>query len=129
MTKKRARDILLIQLAAAETDGKPNTYQKKNFMEALKIAVDELENKWIPVTFRRLTKAEREKYDEVVDFMYTCKLPNDGDDVLITTFDGRVEMATYVDDEVYGGYFDGYEDEDDVIAWRRYPEAWKGGKE
>lgn len=86
---------------------------------------------WIPIEVRPSTEEEKEYYTEheyPVDFMmmYDCPMPDDGQEVLITTSTGYVTTDTYYIDE--GGYFENYCDEGDVKAWMPKPEPYKKGE-
>lgn len=87
------------------------------------------ESKWIPIKTRPLTDKEKEKYaylgysDEELGFMYDCLLPDDGEEVLITTRYDEVKTDTFYRDE--GGYFESYCDEDDVKAWMPLPKPYE----
>ena len=84
--------------------------------------------KWIEVKYRSITEEEREHYREDVTIIYDCVLPEDGQDVLITTYRGDVVFSTFYDDgEVV--YFENWEDYDDVIAWMPLPEPFKREEE
>ena len=82
---------------------------------------------WIPVKAREMTPEERELYLNEYDGMtiYDCELPDDGQEVLITTSWGAVEKTTFQRDSYNICYFECYEDEDDVIAWMPLPERYK----
>ena len=87
-------------------------------------------NVWIPIEFRSMTKDEIKYYkDHNIDstMIYDCCLPDDGEEVLITTPWG-VEKTTFFNDDEYGGYFECYEDDGDVLAWMPLPERWEGNK-
>lgn len=92
-------------------------------------AEEEQESKWIPIKTRPLTDKEKEKYaylgysDEELGFMYDCLMPNDGEEVLITTRYDEVKTDTFYRDE--GGYFESYCDEDDVKAWMPLPKPYE----
>lgn len=82
---------------------------------------------WIPIKTRKLTEEEREKYPNST-FMYDCQLPDDGEDVLVTTWGGNVALDTFCRDD--GCYFEYGCDEGDVIAWQPLPKPYeKGGAE
>ena len=86
---------------------------------------------WIPITMRPLHKDEIEYYkdrDLMPEFIYTCELPEDGEEVLITTMSGYVTETTFFNDGD-GSYFESYEDWDDVKAWMRKPKPYKGGEQ
>lgn len=82
--------------------------------------------KWIPVKTRELTEEEKEEYPDAT-FMYDCNLPDDGEEVLVTTWGGNVALDTFCRDD--GCYFENYCDEEDVIAWQPLPEPYKGDAE
>lgn len=58
-------------------------------------------NEWIPVTTREITEEEREAlgYGEDVEYMFTCNLPEDGEDILISQAEGKyVSLVTFMND-------------------------------
>ena len=84
-------------------------------------------SEWIPVKEKKLTKKEREQlgYDAFIDFIYVGELPEDGEEVLITAYDGKVYNVLYRESAIYGNYFQEWEATGDVVAWMRYPEPYK----
>lgn len=105
------------------------------YKEALDLAIKALESSsWIPVETRELSAEEIEELieqtehmysaDEIGKWCYCCSLPEDDQDVLITTKLGYVTMVTFYADDVYGCYFEGYEDRDDVLAWMPLPKRY-----
>ena len=96
--------------------------------QMVELAIKALENSsWIPVKTRELTAEEKEEYPDYA-FMYDCKLPDDGEEVLVTTWGDNVALDTFCRDD--GCYFENYCDEEDVIAWMPKPEPYKKeGKE
>lgn len=86
-------------------------------------------NKWIPIKTRPLTNKEKEEYadlgysEDSIDSMYDCPLPEDGEEVLITTRYDEVTTDTFYRDE--GCYFETYCDKDDVKAWMQLPKPYK----
>ena len=80
------------------------------------------QGEWIPVKTRPLTEEEKEEYPDY-SFMYDCKLPDDGEEVLLTTSCGYVVLDTFYCDD--GCYFECYCDEGDVLAWMPLPEPYK----
>lgn len=76
---------------------------------------------WIPVKTRELTAEEKEEYPDST-FMWDCPLPNDAQDVLITTSWGDVKICTFWIDDI-GSYFDEMV-EDDVLAWMPLPKKY-----
>lgn len=81
---------------------------------------------WIPIKTRKLTEEEKEEYPDY-SFMYDCKLPDDGEEVLVTSSCGYVRLDTFYRDD--GCYFEYYCDEGDVVAWQPLPEPYKGVKD
>lgn len=80
-------------------------------------------SEWIKVKTRPLTEEEKEDNPDEYEFMYDCVLPYNNQEVLITTKYGYVTQTTYYND--YGCYFEDYEDEGDVLAWKPLPEPYK----
>lgn len=79
-------------------------------------------SEWIPIKTRELTEEEKEEYPDIT-FMWDCPLPDDAQDVLITTSWGDVKFCTFCVDDI-GSYFDEM-DEDDVLAWMPLPDSYK----
>ena len=97
--------------------------------DALKDTIKALEENWIPVKFRKLTEEEKKYYEELGKFdeaetAWDCPLPDDGQDVLITTTYGDVMVSTFCIDEYDGMYFEEVDDEY-VKAWMPLPEPYK----
>ena len=95
---------------------------EKGFNELLRLAEKALDSQWIPIKTRELTEEEKEEYPDCT-FMYDCKLPEDGEEVLVTTWLGDTALDTFCRDD--GCYFENYCDEEDVIAWMPKPESYK----
>lgn len=92
-------------------------------VDALEMAIKALEQtRWIPIKIRLITEEEKEEIGYEYDFIYDCSLPDDGQDVLITTPYGVQKTTFYTD---YGCYFESYEDEGDVIAWMPLPQPYR----
>ena len=89
----------------------------------------QLKSRWIPVTTRPLTEEEKQEIEEQGErycrFMYDCELPDDGQEVLITTSGGYVIGTTFHNEGIDGCYFECYEDEGDVKAWMPLPEPYE----
>lgn len=108
---------------------------EKDFNEILRLAEKALDSQWIPITFRQADDEEYEKTREVYDSywadlpreeckVYDCRMPDDGQEVLITTSWGAVCEDTYHADDILAGFED-HDDPDDVIAWMPKPKAYK----
>lgn len=94
---------------------------------------------WIPITFRKANDEEYEAIRAVYRSyfsdipreeakVYDCRMPDDGQEVLITTRWGAVCEDTFHADAVLSG-FEYQDDPDDVIAWMPKPEAYKKEEE
>lgn len=88
---------------------------------------EEYNGGWIPIKTRPMTEEEKEYYSEYLfegnGLIYECPLPEDGQEVLITSKYGSVDKTTFYTD--CGNYFENYEDYDEVIAWQPLPEPFK----
>ena len=92
-------------------------------------SVTQKSGKWIALVARPMTNEEREYYSEKLDYcdgdaaIYDCPLPEEGQDVLITTCTGGVLIDTFFND--YDGCgFEGY-DIEDVKAWMPLPKPYE----
>ena len=102
--------------------------------KALRIAIGKIEqDKWIPIKTRKLTHAEEQDMLEnsayYFNYMFDCLLPEDGEEVLVTTSTGEVTTTTFYDEGLDGCYFEYYEDDGDVIAWMPKPKSYKAESE
>lgn len=82
--------------------------------------------RWIPVKWHYITDEEREREGYPKDWVYhiDCEMPEDEQEILVTTNHGCVEKdVCYLDD---GFSLDsGWEWVDDIVAWMPMPEQWK----
>lgn len=88
---------------------------------------------WIPIRTRKPTDEEFEVLSEnhpgvYFAYVYDCALPNDGEEVLVTTSLNEVEKTTFYRDSYCNCYFEYFEDEGDVIAWAKLPSPYKKGE-
>ena len=89
-------------------------------------------NDWIPIEYRLGTEEEYGDYSRFGNCprdefkVYTNTMPEDGEEVLITTRSGDVCEDIY-HDEPECCYFEDHDDPDEVIAWMRKPKAYIGG--
>lgn len=90
----------------------------KNFGDLQK-AVDQ--DEWIEVKTRPSTYDEKQRYQDII-WMYDCELPDDGQEVLITTKYGTIEKTIYTSEHFV---FEDYEGEDEVLAWMPLPELFR----
>lgn len=102
-----------------------------DIVDAVAIAINAIEYNptgWIPIKIRPLTEAEKEEYKsegfDDIEVMYDeCSLPDDGQEVLVTTRYDDVVLDTFYTDD--GCYFESYCDADDVKAWMPLPDPYK----
>ena len=99
----------------------------KECFEIVQEVAEEYNNGWIPIKTRPMTEEEKEYYSEYLfegnGLIYECPLPDDGQEVLVTSKYGSVDKTTFYTD--CGNYFENYEDYDEVIAWKPLPETFK----
>ena len=79
-------------------------------------------DQWIPVTYHEATEEEKEAYGEF-PYMLDCKLPDDGEEILVCTKSGCVWTDTFFNDD--GCYLDGGYDFAELAAWMPMPEPYK----
>lgn len=135
MNNKEAADIIRRAIFIGRRNG------KMQLAEALLKAIEvlEAEPEWIPIKMRPGTDEEYEEFSQYGDCpredfrVFECPLPNDDQEVLVTTRWGDVCIDIWHRD-VDCCYFEDYSDDDDVIAWMPLPEPYKkseqlGGEE
>ena len=84
--------------------------------------------KWIPFRKRELTEEEQEMYPEW-SYWLDCELPEDGEEILISSPTWGVYKDTFNNEGSDGCYLEGEEEIDDGMAWMPLPEPWKGEEE
>lgn len=78
---------------------------------------------WIPITYHETTPDDGIDMNEY-PLCFDCLMPDDGQDVLITTKIGYVEKDVCCIDD--GFYLDsGYDWTEDVVAWMPLPEPYR----
>lgn len=127
MNNKEAADIIRrAQIFIGRRNG------KMQLAEALLKAIEVLEAapEWIPVKMRPGTDEEYEEFSQYGDCpredfrVFECQLPDDDQEVLVTTRWGDVCTDIWHRD-VDCCYFEDYSDDDDVIAWMPLPDSYK----
>lgn len=132
-----SREAMLNGLASI-AKAKAKSDEQKALMGRVMFFTEQLppvtpKQKWIPIKTRPLTDKEKEEYadlgygEDSINFMYDCPLPDDGQEVLVTTRYDEVNTDTFYRDD--GCYFETYCDEDDVKAWMPLPEPYKAESE
>lgn len=96
--------------------------------------VDEIEDKqqWIPIKTRPMDEEEREYWEDHFGYeladedavLFDCKMPDDGQEILVSYRKWISMDKCEVDDGCYG--LEGNGDWDGVIAWMPVPEPYKG---
>lgn len=82
-------------------------------------------SEWIPIKYRPMTEEEKKYYEEYTDVeeMFDCPMPEDGQEILIST-----KFGVYADicdiDEKYGYGLENHEDWEGVLAWMPLPEPY-----
>lgn len=87
---------------------------------------DEKENGWIPVKYHQISEKERAEECISKDIQYTidCKMPDDGQEILITNGETTWQDTSFIDCDGYY-YLDGNYDWIDITAWQPLPEPYK----
>ena len=80
---------------------------------------------WITIKTRPLTEEEKEAFPDC-SYMYDCQMPEDGQEVIVTTRWG-VRFDIYCKD-VDGSYFESYCDDGEVLAWMPFPRPYERGE-
>lgn len=91
---------------------------------------------WIPVKYRPMTAEERKRFEEEYTYgyeleddealMFDCKMPEDGQEILVSYRYGRVDKdICQYDGEFYG--LEGNDDWEGIIAWQPLPAPFEGG--
>jgi len=80
-------------------------------------------SKWIPVKFRSLTDEEQKEYPDYC-YMADFPMPDEGEEILVSTKYGRVEKDECGFDDGY--YLDsGYDWQTDIVAWMPLPKPYE----
>lgn len=96
---------------------------EKDFNEILRLAEKALDSQWIPITMRPIEEDEKFVFPDAT-FIFDCPMPEDGQQILISTKYG-VEFDTCFTDD--GCYLDSNRDWEEVYAWQPLPEPYKKG--
>ena len=89
---------------------------------------DEKENGWIPVKYHQISEKERveESISNDIQYMLDCKMPDDGQEILVTNGETTWQDTSFIDCDGY--YLDSNYDWFDLTAWRPLPEPYKEDK-
>lgn len=99
--------------------------------------VERKKGEWIPVTSRPMDEEERAEWSAKIGYdieyedaiIYTSKLPDDGQEVLVCNEWGHVWIDTFSNDPDYGVGFEENGDMDGIVAWMPKPKPYKPPKE
>ena len=86
---------------------------------------DEKENGWIPVKYHQISEKEsaEESISRDIHYMLDCKMPDDGQEILVTNGETTWQDTCFIDCDGY--YLDSNYDWIDITAWRPLPEPYK----
>lgn len=86
---------------------------------------DEKENGWIPVKYHQISEKERaeEFISKDIQYMLDCKMPDDGQEILVTNGETTWQDTSFIDCDGY--YLDSNYDWIDITAWQPLPKPYK----
>lgn len=86
---------------------------------------DEKENGWIPVKYHQISEKERaeESISNDIQCMLDCKMPDDGQEILVTNGKSTWQDTSFIDCDGY--YLDSGYDWIEITAWQPLPEPYK----
>jgi hypothetical protein len=121
----------LIQLKnEVENTGNGAYFSKNNISKIVELLLtdleqDEKENGWIPVKYHQISEKEREEEFLLKDIQYMldCKMPDDGQEILVTNGGTTWQDTSFIDCDGY--YLDSGYDWIEITAWRPLPEPYK----
>lgn len=120
----RQRAINVLEILADKMSDAGKTVLAQAVAVLKDLQSEEPEPKWIPFTMREVTAEEKEVYPEW-DSILDCKLPDDGEEILVSN--GKyVWLDTFIND-CDGCYLDGGDDVEG-LAWQPLPKPWNGTK-
>ena len=86
---------------------------------------DEKENGWVPVKYHQISEKERaeESISKNIQYMLDCKMPDDGQEILVTNGESTWQDTSFIDCDGY--YLDSGYDWIEITAWQPLPEPYK----
>lgn len=123
----------LIQLKNEVENTRDGAYFSKNNISKIvellltDLEQDEKENGWIPVKYHQISEKERAEESILKDihYMLDCKMPDDGQEILVTNGETTWQDTSFIDCDGY--YLDSNYDWIEITAWRPFPEPYKEG--
>lgn len=108
---------------------------EKDFNEILRLAEKALDSQWIPVTYRPMTEEEEKEFcvkwgikegslEDWEKKVFTCRLPDDGQEILTSSF-GRYVQEDICSYDEYGCGLENNGDWDRIDAWMPKPKAYE----
>lgn len=119
MNRQEAIEILTGRYLIPVEDGADEHAERVN--NALDMAIEALQDDWIPFTFRPPTEEEKEMFpdwDEICD----SKIPEDGQEVLIS-YKGDVFVDVFSNDDCIG--LESWGAIEESMAWKPLPAPYK----
>lgn len=121
----------LIQLKnEVESTGDGAYLSKNNISKIVELLLtdleqDEKENGWIPVKYHQISEKEleEESISKDIHYMLDCKMPDDGQEILVTNGETTWQDTSFIDCDGY--YLDSNYDWIDITAWQPLPELYK----
>lgn len=121
----------LIQLKNEVENTRDGAYFSKNNISKIvellltDLEQDEKENGWIPVKYHQISEKERaeESISNDIRYMLDCKMPDDGQEILVTNGESTWQDTSFIDCDGY--YLDSGYDWIEITAWRPLPEPYK----
>lgn len=91
------------------------------------LELDEKEKGWIPVKYHQISEKERaeESISNDIRYMLDCKMPDDGQEILVTNGETTWQDTCFIDCDGY--YLDSNYDWIEITAWQPTPEPYKEG--
>ena len=120
MTNKEAIEAIQEIVIAEKGSFVQPTLTDKLWLDAMEAAIEALEQtEWIPITYR---DADEDEQEDGVIYMLTCPLPEEGEEVLVSSGKYiRIDTMCYDD----GWHFDSCGDMKDVDAWMPLPKPYR----
>lgn len=124
------RDRLIQLKNEVENTGNGAYFSKNNISKIVELLFadleqDEKENGWIPVKYHQISEKERaeESISNDIQCMLDCKMPDDGQEILVTNGKSTWQDTSFIDCDGY--YLDSGYDWIEITAWQPLPEPYK----
>ena len=93
--------------------------------KAIDMAIEALQDDWIPVKWHRITEEERKRegYPKEWEYHFDCEMPEDGQEILVTRRVWGVDKDICYCDGEYS--LDSGDDWMIILAWKPLPKPYK----